>query len=128
MDVIAGKHSNSAQRREMDPSAFKKHQYTCQKGKLREPAPRPPAPPPQKFLYRCQNRRTLESLPRPPTGREVEPSVRCNLVIAVGDLAFRFPNLLEPWTEHMYRPLADADLGAGSWALAKQSSGHISRL
>ena len=38
--------------------------------------------------------------------------MRCNLVIAIGDLAFRFPNLLEPWTANMYKPLADADDGA----------------
>jgi hypothetical protein len=47
---------------------------------------------------------------RPIHSRSVEPAVRSNLVIAVGDLAFRFPNKLEPWTEHMYRPLADTDL------------------
>jgi len=41
----------------------------------------------------------------------VEPAVRSNLVIAIGDLAFRFPNLLEPWTPHMYRSLADSDIG-----------------
>ena len=44
------------------------------------------------------------------TCRGVEPAVQCNLVIAVGDLAFRYPNLLEPWTEHMYRPLTDVDI------------------
>ena len=37
--------------------------------------------------------------------------MRSNLVIAIGDLAFRFPNLLEPWTPHMYRALADSDTG-----------------
>ncbi|CAG9466088.1 unnamed protein product [Pedinophyceae sp. YPF-701] len=39
----------------------------------------------------------------------VEPSIRQNLVIAVGDLAYRFPNALEPWTEHIYKQLTDAD-------------------
>ena len=43
--------------------------------------------------------------------RSVEPSVRSNLVIALGDLAFRFPNLLEPWTERIYGPLSDPDNG-----------------
>lgn len=43
--------------------------------------------------------------------RSVEPSVRSNLVIALGDLAFRFPNLLEPWTERIYGPLSDPDAG-----------------
>ncbi|KAK3288217.1 hypothetical protein CYMTET_4301, partial [Cymbomonas tetramitiformis] len=31
-----------------------------------------------------------------------EPTVRSNIIIAVGDLAFRFPNAVEPWTEHIY--------------------------
>lgn len=43
--------------------------------------------------------------------RTVEPAVRSNLVIAIGDLAFRFPNLLEPWTASMYEPLLDPDNG-----------------
>lgn len=29
-------------------------------------------------------------------------SVRANLMIAAGDLAIRFPNLVEPWTPHLY--------------------------
>ena len=33
--------------------------------------------------------------------------MRCNLVVALGDLAFRFPNLVEPWTAHLYQPLSD---------------------
>lgn len=37
--------------------------------------------------------------------------MRSNLVIAIGDLAFRFPNLLEPWTANMYEPLSDPDDG-----------------
>ena len=28
--------------------------------------------------------------------------VRANAVIALGDLTFRFPNLIEPWTSHIY--------------------------
>jgi len=40
--------------------------------------------------------------------------VRCNLVIALGDLAFRFPNLVEPWTAHLYQPLADPAPSAGA--------------
>lgn len=43
--------------------------------------------------------------------RTIEPAVRSNLVIAIGDLAFRFPNLLEPWTANMYEPLLDPDNG-----------------
>lgn len=30
------------------------------------------------------------------------PTVRANLMIAAGDLAIRFPNLVEPWTPHLY--------------------------
>ena len=44
--------------------------------------------------------------------RRVEAAVRSNLVIAIGDLAFRFPNQLEPWTAHMYDSLKDTDTGA----------------
>ena len=43
--------------------------------------------------------------------RGVEPELRSNLVIALGDLALRFPNALEPWTDHIYRPLGDPDAG-----------------
>jgi condensin complex subunit 1 len=39
---------------------------------------------------------------------EVHPSVRGNTVVALGDLAFRFPNAVEPWTSHLYRRLRDA--------------------
>lgn len=35
--------------------------------------------------------------------------MRSNCIIALGDLAFRFPNVLEPWTEHMYARLNDKD-------------------
>ncbi|KAL5546545.1 hypothetical protein UlMin_006232 [Ulmus minor] len=34
--------------------------------------------------------------------------VRSNCTIALGDLAVRFPNLLEPWTENMYSRLRDS--------------------
>ncbi|KAM6469220.1 condensin complex subunit 1 isoform 2-T2 [Liasis olivaceus] len=34
-------------------------------------------------------------------------SVRGNLIIAAGDLAIRFPNLVEPWTPHLYARLRD---------------------
>ncbi|XP_020087513.1 condensin complex subunit 1 isoform X2 [Ananas comosus] len=34
-------------------------------------------------------------------------TVRSNCTIALGDLAARFPNLLEPWTEYMYARLRD---------------------
>ncbi|KAL5720007.1 Condensin-1 complex subunit CAP-D2 [Ranunculus cassubicifolius] len=34
-------------------------------------------------------------------------TVRSNCTIALGDLAVRFPNILEPWTENMYSRLRD---------------------
>ncbi|KAJ1430669.1 non-SMC mitotic condensation complex subunit 1-domain-containing protein, partial [Ochromonadaceae sp. CCMP2298] len=34
-------------------------------------------------------------------------TVRTTIVIALGDLAFRFPNSLEPWTSHLYSRLSD---------------------
>jgi condensin complex subunit 1 len=35
---------------------------------------------------------------------EKSPSeiIRANSIIALGDLTFRFPNLIEPWTPHLY--------------------------
>ena len=36
-----------------------------------------------------------------------EPVIRANLIIATGDLSFRFPNILEPWTPNMYSRLRD---------------------
>ena len=53
--------------------------------------------------------------------RAVPAQVRSNLVIAVGDLAFRYPNVLEPWTHNMYRPLSDPDKGKPLLASLKNS-------
>jgi condensin complex subunit 1 len=36
-----------------------------------------------------------------------EPKLRATIAIALGDLAFRFPNLIEPWTSHLYGRLRD---------------------
>ncbi|MCO5547427.1 hypothetical protein L7F22_000876 [Adiantum nelumboides] len=36
-----------------------------------------------------------------------DDTVRSNCIIALGDLTVRFPNLLEPWTEHVYARLRD---------------------
>ena len=38
--------------------------------------------------------------------------MRSNLVIALGDLAVRWPNTLEPWTASMYGVLDDPNEGA----------------
>ena len=46
--------------------------------------------------------------------RNLGAGVRCNLLVALGDLAFRFPNVLEPYTAYMYAPLGDPDLGEGA--------------
>ncbi|XP_054999247.1 condensin complex subunit 1 isoform X2 [Sorex araneus] len=35
------------------------------------------------------------------------PTVRSNLMIAAGDLAIRFPNVVDPWTPHLYARLRD---------------------
>ncbi|KAJ8790884.1 hypothetical protein J1605_020978 [Eschrichtius robustus] len=35
------------------------------------------------------------------------PIVRSNLMIATGDLAIRFPNVVDPWTPHLYARLRD---------------------
>jgi len=35
------------------------------------------------------------------------PAIRSNTIIALGDLTFRFPNLIEPWTPHLYARLRD---------------------
>jgi condensin complex subunit 1 len=39
-----------------------------------------------------------------------EPALRANAIVALGDLAFRFPNSVEPWTDNLYAPLRDADV------------------
>ncbi|KAG7154190.1 Condensin complex subunit 1-like [Homarus americanus] len=36
-----------------------------------------------------------------------EPVIRANTIIAAGDLSFRFPSELEPWTPHLYARLRD---------------------
>ena len=42
--------------------------------------------------------------------RELSEAVRTTVMIAVGDLAFRFPNSLEPWTANMYARLSDENV------------------
>ncbi|GFH30542.1 condensin complex subunit 1, partial [Haematococcus lacustris] len=45
------------------------------------------------------------------TNRSLPPAVRSSLVVAMGDLAARWPNVVDPWTPLMYRPLRDSNLG-----------------
>jgi hypothetical protein len=37
------------------------------------------------------------------------PALRANVMVALGDMAFRFPNLIEPWSAHMYGCLKDGN-------------------
>jgi len=39
--------------------------------------------------------------------KATEPVIRANLIIALGDMSFRFPNTVEPWTPRMYARLHD---------------------
>ncbi|KAJ8021490.1 Condensin complex subunit 1 [Holothuria leucospilota] len=39
--------------------------------------------------------------------RVPQPHIRANTIIAIGDLTFRFPNLIEPWTPNLYARLRD---------------------
>eukprot|EP01138_Halocafeteria_seosinensis_P000945 gb/GECG01000968.1/.p1 GENE.gb/GECG01000968.1/~~gb/GECG01000968.1/.p1 ORF type:complete len:1486 (+),score=236.86 gb/GECG01000968.1/:1-4458(+) len=41
--------------------------------------------------------------------RASSPALRATVAIALGDLAFRFPNQVEPWTEHLYLCLRDSN-------------------
>ncbi|XP_053670152.1 condensin complex subunit 1 [Anopheles nili] len=36
--------------------------------------------------------------------------IKCNIVIGLSDFTFRFPNVIEPWTEHMYATLLEHDV------------------
>jgi len=38
------------------------------------------------------------------------PSVRCNIVVSLGDLYSRFPNSLTPWSKHLFERLHDEDV------------------
>uniref|UniRef100_UPI00398F2381 condensin complex subunit 1 isoform X2 n=1 Tax=Pristiophorus japonicus TaxID=55135 RepID=UPI00398F2381 len=40
--------------------------------------------------------------------KSAQPSIRSNTMVALGDLSFRFPNLIEPWTSHLYARLRDS--------------------
>lgn len=33
--------------------------------------------------------------------------IKCNVIIGMSDLTFRFPNIIEPWSSHMYSTLHD---------------------
>ena len=42
--------------------------------------------------------------------RDPHPDVRSNIVISLGDLIIRHPNLIEPWTPNIYARLKDENL------------------
>jgi len=46
--------------------------------------------------------------------KATEPVIRANLIIALGDLSFRFPNTVEPWTPRMYARLHDESVSVRS--------------
>eukprot|EP00118_Oscarella_pearsei_P020156 m.217644 g.217644 ORF g.217644 m.217644 type:complete len:1269 (+) comp39883_c1_seq40:407-4213(+) len=39
--------------------------------------------------------------------KSAHPVIRANAMVAVSDMAVRFPNLIEPWTPHLYSRLRD---------------------
>ena len=49
--------------------------------------------------------------------RHNETEIRSNCVIALGDLVYRFPNKLEPWTAHIYSVLSDGNVKVRKHAL-----------
>ena len=40
--------------------------------------------------------------------KSADTAVRANTIVAAGDLAFRYPNLTEPWTPHLYARWAES--------------------
>ena len=44
--------------------------------------------------------------------RSADERVRCNIVICIGDLCYRFPNQCEQWTSRIYGTLRD-EVGKG---------------
>lgn len=39
-----------------------------------------------------------------------QATIRANTIVAVGDLTFRFPNLIEPWTSYLYARFVNGEL------------------
>lgn len=42
--------------------------------------------------------------------RSGDAAIKCSVVVALGDLTVRFPNLLEPWNDRLYLRLRDSDV------------------
>lgn len=51
------------------------------------------------------------------------PTIRANTIIALGDLTVRFPNLIEPWTQHMYARYRDVGGGFKSFKMGELGHG-----
>ena len=56
-------------------------------------------------------------LHNPNNSNALEPPTRCTLVVALGDLALRWPNLINPWSRSVFAPLRDADTAVRSTAM-----------
>ncbi|KAK0180325.1 hypothetical protein PV327_005980 [Microctonus hyperodae] len=49
--------------------------------------------------------------------RSTHPAIRSNILIGLSDLMMRFPNDVEPWTNHMYSRLQDKEITVRSTAV-----------
>jgi condensin complex subunit 1 len=45
-----------------------------------------------------------------PANPDVEPNIRANIIIALGDMAFRFPNCMDQWNKDIYEHLRDSNI------------------
>jgi len=45
-----------------------------------------------------------------PANPDVAPNIRANIIIALGDMAFRFPNCMDKWNKDIYEHLRDSNI------------------
>merc|ERR1719285_1654585 len=45
-----------------------------------------------------------------PANPDVAPNIRANIIIALGDMAFRFPNCMDQWNKDIYELLRDSNI------------------
>lgn len=45
------------------------------------------------------------------SSKQTTPSLKSNIIIALGDLSFRHPNIVEPWSDYLYSCLSDPNDG-----------------
>ena len=75
------------------------------------------------FLQPTSPPKTHSSFLPSPFLQSPEPVIRANAIVALGDLTFRFPNLIEPWTPHLYaRCNAYTHSVNGGWLSTVQNS------